>query len=349
MAVLVVGAPLAWWRSRQSGGDASVRVALDRAKARKELDRLASADSRPAVAPEIQPSTSAMSNRASAGATTEGFPEDKSKRADEAKPLALAKVAEENSSDIKKFAEVAVPAAPPADNSKSTAADTETRAEEQTHLLAEQRERSGFGTGKVDQPAAKSLPAPGADNSPALIADSGAFGLKRKAENFRQQFSQTSANQAFRRDVKLQQAANVLSNFQVEQDGRQIRVVDADGSTYTGKIERLGQNDARNLEKQNYTARSNRAAAAAPAKDSDETANDEFYFRATGYNGSLKRSLVFEGNYIIAASPQQKMKSRDGAASTTEEQTGARIVGTAKVHGEPPLPVEAVSVDAPAH
>jgi hypothetical protein len=160
----------------------------------------------------------------------------------------------------------------------------------------------------------------------------------------RQQISQTSANQAYRRDAKLQQAANVLNNFQVEQDGRQIRVVDADGSTYTGKIERLAQNDARNLlkEKQNYAAPSSRAAVAKPARDADQSASNEFYFHATGYSGSLKKSLVFEGNYIVTPSPQQN--APDVGTSKNVEQMPARIVGTAKIHGEPPVRVDAVSV-----
>jgi len=178
----------------------------------------------------------------------------------------------------------------------------------------------------------------------AAPSTSTAFAKNRQMEtgNFRQQFSQNSANQTLRREAKLQQAADVLNNFQVEQDGLQIRVVDADGSTYTGKIERLAQSDARNLEKQNYAAPSSRAALPKPARDADESANNEFYFHATGYNGSLKKSLVFEGNYVVVASPQDK--AHEAAASKSGEQMPARIVGTAKIHGEPPVRVDAVSI-----
>jgi hypothetical protein len=242
---------------------------------------------------------------------------------------------------LKKFAEIAIAPSPQAPGTKSLVADEKNSAEVQTRLLAEQQARLASGTSKVDQE-----PAPKSSEefaSRPVIADSGALGQKQKMEgaNVRQQFSQTSANQALRRDAKLQQAANVLNNFQVEQDGRQIRVVDADGSTYTGKIERLAQSDARNLEKQNYAAPSSRAVPAKPAKDAQ--ANNEFYFEATGYNGSLKKSLVFEGNYIVAISPQQKVS--DATASKNGEQMPARIVGTAKIHGEPPVRVDAVSVE----
>jgi hypothetical protein len=81
---------------------------------------------------------------------------------------------------------------------------------------------------------------------------------------------------------------------------------------------------------------------AKPARDADQSASNEFYFHATGYNGSLKKSLVFEGNYIVTVSPQQK--APDDGASKNGEQMPARIVGTAKIHGEPPVHVDAVSV-----
>jgi hypothetical protein len=64
----------------------------------------------------------------------------------------------------------------------------------------------------------------------------------------------------------------------------------------------------------------------------------------SGYSGSLKKSLIFEGNYIVTASPQQK--ASDDLTSKKGEEMQARIVGTAKIHGEPPVPVDAVSVPA---
>ena len=240
---------------------------------------------------------------------------------------------------LNKFAEVAI--APPRQPSgaENPVGDDQSRAELRARLLAEQKGHVASGASKVDQaPAApKTSEEFAKETSRPVIADSGVLGQKQKVENVRQQFSQASAN----RDSKLQQAANVLNNFQVEQDGRQIRVVDADGSTYTGKIERLSQNDTRNLskEKQNYAARFAQVAAAAPTKDADGSTSDEFYFHATGYSGSLKKSLIFEGNYIVTASPRQK--ASDDLTSRSGEEMRARIVGTAKIHGEPPVPVDA--------
>jgi hypothetical protein len=342
MAALVIGAPVMWWHARQATGD-SFHLALDLTRAAKEMNRLAvpslPAQSSPQMQPELDKT---ISDSASAAAASASFA-DSSTGSGGTRSSELAKAGEENSSALKEFAEVAITPSPQAPGTKGFAADEKDRADAQTGLLAEQKTRLASGTGKVDQePAPKSSEE---FTSRPVIADSGSLGQKQKMEgaNVRQQFSQTSANQAFRRGAKLQQAANVLNNFQVEQDGRQIRVVDADGSTYTGRIERLAHSDARNLEKQNYAVPSSRAAPAKPVRDADQSTNNEFYFQATGYNGSLKKSLVFEGNYIVVASPQQK--ALDAAASKNGEQMPARIVGTAKIHGEPPVRVDAVSVE----
>jgi hypothetical protein len=163
--------------------------------------------------------------------------------------------------------------------------------------------------------------------------------------NFRQQFSQSAGSKMADSSVKLQKAQKLLDNFQVEQNGRDIRVVDDDGSTYAGRIEPLTANDTRNYLKERQTD----AAPTAPAPGAKQAAvaeqapNNEFYFRASGYNASLKKSVVFEGNYIAAAPPG---KNQNAAAEKDAAQQPARIVGTAKVPGEAAVPVDAVAVPA---
>jgi hypothetical protein len=166
----------------------------------------------------------------------------------------------------------------------------------------------------------------------------------RQTINFRQQSSQNATKQAFR--GKLNKALNILNEFRVEQTDHEIRVVDADGSTYSGKLEPLAQNDARSVfnQKQNYTAPSSRAAATS-FDDKAQSANGEFYFRATGYNSSLKKPLVFEGNYIASSVPAQKKVAKAKAeAEERDEQTPARITGTARIHGESPVQIDAIAV-----
>ena len=162
----------------------------------------------------------------------------------------------------------------------------------------------------------------------------------RQTTNFRQQFSQNAANQAFR--SKPKQTRNILSEFQVEQTDHEIRVVDADGSTYSGRLEPLAQNDARSIfnQRRNYAAPSSRATTS--FGDKAQAAKSEFYFRATGYNSSLKKRLVFEGNYIVSSVSAQKVAKAE--AEERDEQNPARITGTAKIRGESAVQIDAIAV-----
>jgi len=196
------------------------------------------------------------------------------------------------------------------------------------------------GANKTDQPllADKSLAAKEA--KPATPA-AASLAQSRQVTNFRQQFSKDAANQAFR--SKLKQTANILNEFQVEQSDHEIRLVDADGSTYFGKLEPLAQNDARSIYNQKKNAPFSQGARAFDEKA--QSANAEYYFRATGYNTSLKKSLVFEGNYIAPLGVTQKKVAKAKTESEErDEEASARITGVAKVHGESPVQIDAVAV-----
>lgn len=164
--------------------------------------------------------------------------------------------------------------------------------------------------------------------------------------NLKQQFSQSVAGQIRGNSARPKQAPKILDNFQVEQNGRDIRVVDGDGSTYTGQIERLSLGDSRNVagKKQSYNAPAARVASAEQAKAKEEETNNEFYFRARGFNSSLKKAVVFEGNYIAGRSAPRK--DADVTDAKFAEQQAGRIVGTAKVPGEPSVAIDAVAVPA---
>jgi hypothetical protein len=163
----------------------------------------------------------------------------------------------------------------------------------------------------------------------------------------KQQFSQQSAVQSFRNNAEVGRAANVLNTFQVQQEGSDIRVVDADGSTYTGKIEQLAKSGE--LESR-ITARRDAAkqtrSYAAKATGETESVAPQSYFRATGFNLSLKKTLVFEGNY--AAPPtQQPAKATSNERERAESSSNrARIVGTVRVNGEAPVEVDAIAETA---
>jgi hypothetical protein len=167
--------------------------------------------------------------------------------------------------------------------------------------------------------------------------------LAHSGENFPQQYSQNALNGSFR--SRLKQGANVLNEFQVEQSDHEIRLVDADGSIYSGTVEPLTQNDARSI----YNQKRNNNAPSAPAgpnfDQKAQSGNTEYYFRASGYSASLKKSLEIEGNYIAPLAIAQKKVARMKTESEErDEQSSPRITGVAKIHGESPVQIDAVAV-----
>ena len=135
-----------------------------------------------------------------------------------------------------------------------------------------------------------------------------------------------------------------MNKFQFQQQGNEIRVLDADGSTYTGKIEQV----AKSAEVDSGTtarrgaAKQTLAYSAKPAGD-NESAAPQSYFRATGFNVSLKRRLVFEGNYAAPSQQQPVSATSDGRERAEQSRDRARIVGTVRVNGEAPVAVDAIA------
>jgi hypothetical protein len=159
------------------------------------------------------------------------------------------------------------------------------------------------------------------------------------------QFSRQSAVQSFRNNAQqVSRAANVLNKFQVEQQGNEIRVLDADGSTYTGKIEQRAKSaelDSRMTARRDAAKQTrNYAAKAAPVI---ESAAPQSSFRATGYNVSLKKTLVFEGNYTATPGQQPAMATANDRERSKQNSNRARIVGTVRVNGEAPVEVDAIA------
>jgi hypothetical protein len=158
------------------------------------------------------------------------------------------------------------------------------------------------------------------------------------------QFSQQSAVQSFRNNVQVSRAADVLNRFQVQQEGNEIRVLDADGSTYTGTIEQSAKSADLNsrVTARGDVAKQTRSYAAKATRES-ESATPQSYFRATGYNISLKKTLVFEGNYAAPPARQPTTAPSNGRERAEQSRDRARIVGTVRVNGEAPAEVDAIA------
>jgi hypothetical protein len=159
-----------------------------------------------------------------------------------------------------------------------------------------------------------------------------------------QQFFQQSTGQSFRNNAQVSVGANVLNTFQVQQEGNEIRVLDADGSTYTGKIEQSvkgAELDSRIAAQRKVAKQTPRYAAKAVGEN--KPASPQSYFRATGYNVSLKKTLVFEGNYAAPAPQQPTMTTTNDRQRAEQIRERARIFGIVLVNGEAPVEVDAIA------
>jgi hypothetical protein len=241
------------------------------------------------------------------------------------------------------------PAATPASEAEALASSTRVL---QGHAATELPNRVSKGFDEIAsakiQAAPAGAPAAGADAkaesdrmaaaAPPVAQPSSAGSLGTK-----QQFSQQSAVQSFRNNAQVSRAANVLNTFQVQQQGSEIRVLDADGSTYTGKIEQLANNaelDSRVTARRDAAKQTQRFAAKAAREN--ESAAPQSYFRATGFNVSLKKTLVFEGNYAAPPAQQPANATANDRERSEQNRDRARIVGTVRVNGEAAVEVDAI-------
>jgi hypothetical protein len=195
----------------------------------------------------------------------------------------------------------------------------------------------------------QAAPAAGADsktksNTMAAAAPPVAQPSSAGSLGMTQQFSQQSGIQSFRNKAQASRSANVLNTFQVQQQGIEIRVLDADGSTYTGKIEQLANNaelDSR-IAARRDAAKQTQSYAAKAARENETATPPQSYFRATGYNVSLKKTLVFEGNYAAPPAQQPATTSNDRERAE-KSRNRPRIVGTVRLNGEAPVEVDAIA------
>ena len=148
-----------------------------------------------------------------------------------------------------------------------------------------------------------------------------------------QKFAPQPSGQAFRNIAPTNRSPNILNNFQVQQQGSDIRIVDADGSTYTGKFEPGGEIDR--------LAKARRSYAARAESDQKEPSQSQSRFRAAGYNVTLKKSVVVDADYSETGLTEQSQRQK---AQSAETQNAARIIGTARVNGEPPVQIDATAV-----
>jgi hypothetical protein len=180
-------------------------------------------------------------------------------------------------------------------------------------------------------------------------------------ESATQRFAQVSLVSS-RLASKTLGADVVLTSFQVEQVGDQIRVIDKDGSTYIGHLQRVNAptkqqiDDGRELINE---ARKAKALASTPASSQDSKAEvqagQDYFFRVVGTNRNLKQQVIFSGHLLANTGSIEFSSTNPSPTAAGQRQDPAqnqelpvllnsRIDGTALIGGSNTLQIQAVPV-----
>jgi hypothetical protein len=145
--------------------------------------------------------------------------------------------------------------------------------------------------------------APGAAGSDFKTA-SGSVQFATATQNYN-----SGVQNSYKNTIVPAQAAAVLANFQVQQNGNAIRVVDADGSVYDGALQpenEVAQKEpvSAGTEAPPPTSMPTEVGRQKAVATRDEPqAAQNYFFRVAGTNLTLKQNVVFNGNLLAKFNP----------------------------------------------
>jgi hypothetical protein len=193
------------------------------------------------------------------------------------------------------------------------------------------------------------------------------FAAQTNSMQFASVASQKSAfglQNSFKNTITPANPAPVLADFQVQQNGNSIRVVDADGSVYDGSLlpeSAVAQNAPMPVAAPppvvTATGQIERARAIT-SRDESQTAQDNF-FRVSGMNQTLKQNVVFTGKLLAMSNVVTNVPPSYGGISGLSGGGGgggqlqseltnqlswsnSRIAGTAVIAGTNSIEINAV-------
>jgi hypothetical protein len=198
-------------------------------------------------------------------------------------------------------------------------------------------------------------------------------GASNVAEKSRQEsakkFAAAKESQMLGQESKMA-LAGVLTTFQLQLEGDNVRLIDADGSTYSGKIEQPllqkvisvsngrtftniapvneagnQSNNADQLRAQQSMAKTQQAnngvannQNADQALKQNNMLQQNFSFRATGISRRLNKPVTFEGNYIAAdvaqGQPLGTVQTKDNAELLKAKDVPPPQNNNARIQGE---------------
>ena len=232
--------------------------------------------------------------------------------------------------------------------------------------LADKVAREDLAKTAVNAPAVAAAPPPAslgaAATPPAAPTVAGEFEMQKPGVTASQAFVQTgvAANQQnlYRNVSTAAQTAPVLQSFQVLQNGDAISVVDRDGSVYQGSVQVAA------------VERSQSAPVEAPPQsqtksvqlvvNQQQQAVQNYFFRVTGMNRTLKQNVVFSGNVEaipgVTTNATQTFGGSGGGGGITQNNqqvstnqlqwqlSNSRVVGTAVIDHTNQIEINAVPV-----
>lgn len=172
-----------------------------------------------------------------------------------------------------------------------------------------------------------------------------------------QAFTSRALTQSVKVAAKISPVHPVLANFQIEQTGEELRVIDSDGSTYLGEVnsvpvtfegERQGQ-----LRFQREVNLAGRPTAAAPA--STQQSAPDYFYRVAGTNRTLNQQVVFTWNLTPLTNPLTQSKTKARGDVVNQSNLGApqqiqmrlqnsAIRGRAQINATKEIEINAVPV-----
>jgi len=166
--------------------------------------------------------------------------------------------------------------------------------------------------GAASAPSSTSFPFAG---QPVFAQDSSAT---RSMQQFVQIPRDRAAAEASLR--RASPATSILASFRVEQRGPEVRVIDHDGSVYTGSVELAQAPAAMNLIPADKAAPLNmfkysaddRAARPGSSSRTEARAVPNYLFRVTGTNISLSQQVVFSGQMTPLADAAPRTRITNG-------------------------------------
>jgi hypothetical protein len=140
-----------------------------------------------------------------------------------------------------------------------------------------------------------------------------------------------------------QAAPRVLAAFQVEQSGDTLRILDSDGSIYTGKVTKPELEQVRLAESRTQALSAARPAPSGTrAFEGGAALPQSFSFTVSGTNQSLKQNLVFNGTVSPATNGSFGFSDAGRKQQPANPLANSRISGSAQIGRSKTVTVDAV-------